>query len=44
MFNFFFGGKAGDLIAPRPVPNKEIWALLKVLTTKNNNFVCVTLF
>lgn len=30
MFTYLFGGKAGDVMAPRPVPNKEIWALLKV--------------
>eukprot|EP00981_Chlorochromonas_danica_P011724 scaffold4233_cov180-Ochromonas_danica.AAC.15 len=30
MFSYLFGGKLGDLLAPRPHNRKEIWTYLKV--------------
>ncbi len=31
MLTYLFGGKLGELVAPRPSSEKEIWAYIKVI-------------
>ena len=36
MLSYLFGGKFGDLLAPRMATEDEIWAFIKVAISPNN--------